>query len=304
MLTVAVLSEGPESKICGLPGTEAKLYPTRDLKGVVFVWMGDEAPALIEEDVPEEFFHADSVVMYNDRIYWDTNWAIALENYLDAHFSYLHRDNIQSLLSSLRHSSRATPENVILAAIPNGFTYAAPETRPPPNHDYYPNGWKWRKHRFRRQWAWFFVPIFSLTRVPTPPSKDPEWWGPDLRLPAMTRTPGMFVDEQRFGLRRPPRTTDPLARGRGGEIDPNMVLPLHQAPYMGPTRMAQISLLQLLPVGRGLQLLLPGRERDAEPTVGYAGDVGAHGFWGGAVAETGGHEALRRARPTRPLEKR
>ncbi|MBM3221182.1 MAG: Rieske 2Fe-2S domain-containing protein [Candidatus Rokubacteria bacterium] len=38
---VAVLSEGPDSGVCGKPGTEAKVYPTRTLKGVVFVWMGD-----------------------------------------------------------------------------------------------------------------------------------------------------------------------------------------------------------------------------------------------------------------------
>ena len=30
---VAVLSEGPDSGVCGKPGTEAKVYPTRTLKG-------------------------------------------------------------------------------------------------------------------------------------------------------------------------------------------------------------------------------------------------------------------------------
>ena len=33
--------EGPESGVCGKPGTEARVYPTRTLKGVVFVWMGE-----------------------------------------------------------------------------------------------------------------------------------------------------------------------------------------------------------------------------------------------------------------------
>ena len=45
---VAVLSEGPDSKICGKPGTEAAVYPTRELKGVVFVWIGDTETAPIE----------------------------------------------------------------------------------------------------------------------------------------------------------------------------------------------------------------------------------------------------------------
>ncbi|HLZ70355.1 MAG TPA: hypothetical protein VKV26_10660 [Dehalococcoidia bacterium] len=34
------------------------VFPTRTLKGIVFVWMGQDErePAPIEEDVPEEFF--------------------------------------------------------------------------------------------------------------------------------------------------------------------------------------------------------------------------------------------------------
>ena len=44
---VAVLSEGPDSGVCGKPGTEAHVYPTRTLKGLVFVWIGDGEPAPI-----------------------------------------------------------------------------------------------------------------------------------------------------------------------------------------------------------------------------------------------------------------
>ena len=189
---VAVLGEGPESKICGVAGTEAKLYPTRELKGIVFVWIGDEPPAPIEEDVPEEFFDPDAYIQNNDRLDWDTNWAIALENYFDAHVSYLHRDNIQALLGSPNHIIRATPENVRTESTSNGFTYASPELlgEPSPPHDFYANGWKWPKHRFRRLWCWFFVPFFGLTRVAAPPPKDRERWGGDLRLPGMVRVGG------------------------------------------------------------------------------------------------------------------
>jgi len=59
---VAVLSEGPDSGVCGKPGSEAKVYPTHTLKGLVFVWMGDGEAAPIEEDVPEEFFDPDALV--------------------------------------------------------------------------------------------------------------------------------------------------------------------------------------------------------------------------------------------------
>ena len=44
---VAVLSEGPDSGVCGKPGTEAHIYPTHTLKGVVFVWIGDGSPSPI-----------------------------------------------------------------------------------------------------------------------------------------------------------------------------------------------------------------------------------------------------------------
>src|SRR4030095_8466042 len=46
---VAVLSEGPDSGVCGKPGTEARVYPTRTLKGVVFVWIGKGEPATLPE---------------------------------------------------------------------------------------------------------------------------------------------------------------------------------------------------------------------------------------------------------------
>src|SRR5262249_33115268 len=73
---VAVLSEGPDSGVCGKPGSEARVYPTHTLKGLVFVWMGDGEPAPIEEDVPEEFFDADALVQIG-VVYWKCNWEVA-----------------------------------------------------------------------------------------------------------------------------------------------------------------------------------------------------------------------------------
>ena len=185
---VAVLSEGPDSKICGKPGTEAQVYPSRELKGIVFVWIGEDEPAPIEEDVPEEFFHPDAYILYNDKIYWKTNWAQALENYFDSHVSYLHRDDPnQTLLSRTGLTPRATPGSVASSFTGNGLTYLAPRGKPSPHHDIYPDGKRWPKHRFRRFWAWFFLPFFSLTWVPAPPPIDPHRWGGDLRLPGMAR---------------------------------------------------------------------------------------------------------------------
>ena len=95
---VANLSEGVGSIVRGKPGTEARAYPTRVLKGVVFIWMGDGVPAPIEEDVGEEFFRDDVHVFFNERIYWKTNWEVGLENTMDSHVQYLHRDYLMILL--------------------------------------------------------------------------------------------------------------------------------------------------------------------------------------------------------------
>ena len=185
---VAVLSEGPDSKICGKPGTEAKVYPTRELKGVVFVWIGDGEPAPIEEDVPEEFFIPDAYILYNDDISWRTNWAVALENFFDAHPNYLHRDDIQWMLGSPLFVARATEVELSNPAYrDNSLRIDGQRTASPPAQDHYPNGWKWPKHRFRRWWAWLFLPIFSITRVSAPDVRDPRWRAPALHPPCLVR---------------------------------------------------------------------------------------------------------------------
>ena len=195
---VAVLSEGPDSKICGKPGTEAYVFPTRELKGLVFAWIGDTEPAPIEEDVPEEFFDPKAVMYYNDRIHWDTIWCQALENSLDSHVNYLHRDDISAMLAAPGMRPRATVETTRPLFLGNGFNYASRPSGKLPVQDRYPSGWKWPKHRLRRWWAWFFAPLFSITRVDPPAPNQDNWWGTGHHLPGMYRTGG----PQPGGLRR------------------------------------------------------------------------------------------------------
>ena len=93
---LAVLGEGPESNIPGDKFARAKSYPTRTLKNIVFIWVGDGEPAPIEEDVPPEFFQ-DNFMVLSSFTRWDCNWRPAVENYSDAHFFFVHRNSIRVL---------------------------------------------------------------------------------------------------------------------------------------------------------------------------------------------------------------
>ena len=195
---VAVLSEGPTSQVCGKPGTAARAYPTRELKGIVFVWMGDAEPAPIEQDVPDEFFDPEAYVPFNDRIYWPVNWEVALENSMDSHVNYLHRDDLQSLLAASGPRPRGAVGGAVFAFTGNGFRGAARRPMSTAPQDVYPQGWKWPKHRYRRLWSWLFRPLFDSTRV-DPPAVRSEWWGMGHRLPGMYRV-GLSGPDARGGL--------------------------------------------------------------------------------------------------------
>ncbi len=189
---VAVLSEGPNSVVCGKPGTDARSFPTRVLKGIVWVWMGSDAPAPIEEDVPEEFFDPRARIFFNDRIYWRTNWEVALENSMDSHVQYLHRDNLQALIASPQvRSGGSSGQRPVYVG--NGFTNGTRPNPPvgangqPQLQDVYPEGWKWPKHRHRRFTAWFFGPMLSLLRVPSP-GIGTQLWSTGHHLPGMFRS--------------------------------------------------------------------------------------------------------------------
>lgn len=194
---VANLSEGVGSIVCGKPGTEARAYPTRVLKGVVFIWMGEGEPAPIEEDVGEEFFRDDVHIFFNERIYWKTNWEVGLENTMDSHVQYLHRDYLMILLggdsvSPGRQSSGVRP-------FYNGYGFSMgggpsrrqlrglPGAQPGQKRErqaMHEGVGKWPKHTYRRYWNWLFRPWFYFLRVESPLMKTPHWAGGH-HLPAM-----------------------------------------------------------------------------------------------------------------------
>jgi phenylpropionate dioxygenase-like ring-hydroxylating dioxygenase large terminal subunit len=189
---VAVLSEGPTSRVCGKPGTEARVYPTRTLKGLVFVWIGEGDPAPIEEDVPEEFFHDDALVIAS-QVYWRCNWEVALENSMDSHVNYVHRNALVIARAGFMPRG-AQGENPIFVG--NGFGGDVAESnimRPNPPYDLYPNGWRWPKTNYRRFWTWLFRPLAERARRHIPPPRSPKWCGGH-------HLPGMFRAEFAYDL--------------------------------------------------------------------------------------------------------
>jgi phenylpropionate dioxygenase-like ring-hydroxylating dioxygenase large terminal subunit len=189
---VAVLSEGPDSTVCGKRGTEAKVYPTRELKGVVFAWIGDTPPAPIEEDVPEEFFDPDALVLHGLNI-WPVNWEVALENSMDSHPNYLHRDALVMLIRPTYLPRGAQGDRPLFVG--NGFSgdlERASITRPQPPQDYYPQfGWRWPKHRYRQLWAPLFRPVLEQMARTQPPIRSARW-AQGHRLPGMYRSAFWF----------------------------------------------------------------------------------------------------------------
>jgi phenylpropionate dioxygenase-like ring-hydroxylating dioxygenase large terminal subunit len=92
----AFLGEGAKSRFVGRSSSKARAYPTRTLKGLVFIWMGDGDPSPIEEDIPPEFFEESSLVMHSEQK-WKCNWRPALENLQDSHAFFVHRNSLEVL---------------------------------------------------------------------------------------------------------------------------------------------------------------------------------------------------------------
>src|SRR5262249_8068123 len=192
---VEFITEGPDSKMVGR--LRARKFPTRTLKGLVFVWMGDGEPVPIEEDIPPEFFEHGTLVQHTFR-YWRCNWMIALENTGDAHNCfYVHRDSFRQLRSRMGGRPR-TPigarvrivDNKVVKRLREGTgegTEAYYEVDGKMPHQlYHPRvGGYWPQHRWRLLWTWFFDLFERQNGRPPRFHNPPAWEGQ--RLPGMVR---------------------------------------------------------------------------------------------------------------------
>jgi hypothetical protein len=173
---------------------------------MVFVWMGEGEPAPIEEDVPPEFFRKAGALLFAREV-WPVNWRVAMENSMDAHPPYVHRNSAFFLMGPLRS---ARPDYVRLELLDNriaripwesfrasGYRAAPgapsgqgqPGGPPAPYQMYFPALQAfWPRHGWRLLWAWAFQ-WASRRRYSLPPREADSWWGGwfQQRLPCMAR---------------------------------------------------------------------------------------------------------------------
>jgi phenylpropionate dioxygenase-like ring-hydroxylating dioxygenase large terminal subunit len=92
---VAALTDGPESSVVGKVGKNVRAYPTEERNGIIYVYMGDNNPPPLEEDVPEEVLSPDYTFSIVVSL-WKSNWRAGIENGMDAaHAPYIHRDSLR-----------------------------------------------------------------------------------------------------------------------------------------------------------------------------------------------------------------
>jgi hypothetical protein len=159
---------------------------------MVFVWMGEDEPAPIEEDVPPEFFHNDGQMLYAYEV-WPLNWRPAVENAGDAHVPYVHRDAALVLMNPMTQTGpwRGRTELVNDRSARNAEAEPGAKRPAPPLMRWdFPGLGKWPKHGWRSLWKWAFR--WAGRRRQTGKHIDmSKEWGPGFgsmhHLPAMVR---------------------------------------------------------------------------------------------------------------------
>lgn len=91
-LLVAVITDGPDSPICGK--VRLRTYPVEERKGLVWVYLGDDPVPPVERDLPAELLDAGTTVVgrITDR---EGDWRFGAENGFDeGHAKFLHRNSL------------------------------------------------------------------------------------------------------------------------------------------------------------------------------------------------------------------
>ena len=87
---VAGLIERPDSPFPAK--LHARVYPTEERMGIVFVWMGETAPVPLDEDLPADLLDPELTGARYLRVkVWEANWTEPMAQGIDFHEFYLHR---------------------------------------------------------------------------------------------------------------------------------------------------------------------------------------------------------------------
>lgn len=172
---VAALVEGPESRIpqagvC-IPGRRVE-----ELCGIAWVWMGEGQPVPLAEDVPEEFLDPNIQVLTDVRL-WPINWRPLIENAIDGHAPYVHRNSVLAVLSGVGPmGQKLTP---LLTRDGKGLALIK-ETWPAVQKEY-PGLGRFPKRFLRRYWQWMFRKSWSKGNFTGKPYTQ------EIVLPGITR---------------------------------------------------------------------------------------------------------------------
>jgi len=143
---VAAMVEGPESHIPE-SGVQIPVKKVKELCGIAWVWMGDGDPVPLEEDVPEEFLDPNVQVLTEVQL-WPVNWRPLIENAIDGHAPYVHRNSVLAIFSGMGPlGQKLTP---ILTREGKGLALIK-ETWPPFQKEY-PGLGQFPKRFWRKYW--------------------------------------------------------------------------------------------------------------------------------------------------------
>ncbi|NKB37954.1 MAG: Rieske 2Fe-2S domain-containing protein [Gammaproteobacteria bacterium] len=81
----------PRSNLIGKTGIAA--FPVQEAKGLIFIFMGDDEPAALKDDVPPGFLDED-VCIRGIRQEVAANWRIGCENGFDSTHVFIHKESI------------------------------------------------------------------------------------------------------------------------------------------------------------------------------------------------------------------
>ena len=123
--TIRTILNMPDSKVIGRPGI--KIYPVQEVKGLIFVFIGDIEPPPLERDVPPGFLDEDNAVYVAETDIVEANWRLGCEGSFDPAHHFIHNWSTFSVDNRLPMSLGWVPDLKHLADVLN---YSAPEDGP------------------------------------------------------------------------------------------------------------------------------------------------------------------------------